>query len=179
MSALADLRLDIPTLADVDEVHAIFSDPRLWTHLPSGRHTDRSMTVAMVRRWMDGWERDGLSTWVVRDSETGAVLGGVGCAVRDGAFWNVGYRLAAAAQGRGIATRVSAHAIARARELRPDLPIVANLLEHNAASAHVAEKLGLTLQQRAPDAGNPDPEAIRVVYSDRALIGSAADAVLR
>jgi RimJ/RimL family protein N-acetyltransferase len=46
---------------------------------------------------------------------------------------------------------------------------VAYLLENNRASAAVAEKLGLTLRHRGPDAGNPDPSAIRVVYADRPL----------
>ncbi|MGN7247635.1 hypothetical protein ACTHQ1_07875 [Janibacter anophelis] len=41
--------------------------------------------------------------------------------------------------------------------------------EHNHASRRVADKLGLTLQQRGPDAGNPDPAAVRLVYADRSL----------
>lgn len=57
--------------------------------------------------------------------------------------------------------------------------MVAYLLEHNLASARVAEKLGLSLQQRGPDVGSPDPEAIRLVYADRALSEAQLAAAMR
>jgi hypothetical protein len=44
------------------------------------------------------------------------------------------------------------------------------LLEHNRASKAVAEKAGLQLVWRGPDAGNPDPSATRMVYADRDLM---------
>lgn len=164
-----DLRLDRPTADDVVAVHTIYSDPRVWTHLPSGRHDEIEATEEMVLAWIEGWERDGLSAWIVRDVSTGTVLGHVGCSVKRSAFWNLGYRLAYEAQGRGIASRVSEQALDLAHETEPALPVVAYLLEHNQASARVAEKVGLMLQHRGADAGNPDPDAIRLVYADRPL----------
>lgn len=161
-------RLTPPTDADVDALHRICSDARVWTHFPSLRHTDRATTAAMVERWQQGWSRDGLGTWVIRD-ESGDVIGYGGCTVLDGAVWNLGYRLAPEAQGRGIATDVACAAVAEARETRPDLPVIAYLLEHNESSRRTAERVGLTLRHRAPDAGNPDPEAIRLVLADREL----------
>lgn len=50
-----------------------------------------------------------LDAWVVR--EDGAVVGHGGCAVRGGTFWNLGYRFAPEAQGRGLATRVARAAV--------------------------------------------------------------------
>ncbi|WP_245554972.1 GNAT family N-acetyltransferase [Nesterenkonia alba] len=173
---LDDLRLDMPTLDDVPAIFDIYSDPRVWTHLPSGRHTERERTEVMVQAWIDGWERDGLSSWIVRDADSGVVLGNAGCWVKRDVFWNLGYRLAYDAQGRGIASRVSGHAVKEARVVRPELPVVAILLEHNKASARVAEKVGLTVQHRGPDAGNPDPEAIRLVAADRPLSESQVHA---
>lgn len=118
-----------------------------------------------------------LDAWVVR--EDGAVVGHGGCAVRGGTFWNLGYRFAPEAQGRGLATRVARAAVDAARERRPELPVVAYLLEHNAASAAVARKVGLSLRHRAPDAGNPDPTAIRLVMADRELSEQELAATLR
>jgi len=66
-----------------------------------------------------------------------------------------------------------------ATSLRPELPVIAYLLEHNAASAHVAQKLGLSLVHRAPDAGNPDRQAIRLVFADRSLNDVQLAAALR
>ena len=44
---------------------------------------------------------------------------------------------------------------------------MAYLLEHNAASTGLARALGLRLVWRGPDAGNPDPSAVRLVLADR------------
>ena len=124
---LDDLRLDEPTVDDARAVHRICSDPRLWRHLPSGRFADPERSLSLVHDWIAGWERDGLSAWIVRDSATGRVLGYAGCWVKDDCLWNLGYRLAVDVHGRGIATRVGALAVDRARGLRPDLPVVAIL----------------------------------------------------
>lgn len=176
--SMDDLHLDVPTLEDCAALHEIYSDPRVWTHLPTGRHTHQEQTEDMLCAWIEGWDRDGLSAWIVRDTDSGAVLGNAGCWIKRDAFWNLGYRLAHEAQGRGIATRVSAHAVEKARAVRPALPIVAILLEHNLASARVAEKVGLTVRHRGPDAGNPDPEAVRLIAADRELSEQEVNAAL-
>jgi hypothetical protein len=62
-----------------------------------------------------------------------------------------------------------AAAMDAARAVDPDRPVVACLLEHNVESRVRAERAGLTLIWRGPDAGNPDPAAIRLVYADRDL----------
>lgn len=54
-------------------------------------------------------------------------------------------------------------AIDAAHEVAPERPVLAYILEHNHASRRTAEKLGLRLVWRGPDAGSPDPEAVRLV----------------
>lgn len=164
-------RLDLrrPTDDDVAALHAILSDPRVWTHYPSLRHRDPDQTRTTVAGWIAEWQRDGSGIWVVRRHGETGLIGYGGCSLRAGAFWNLGYRLAPEAQGAGYATEVAAAGLAAARAARPDLPVVAYLLEHNTGSARVAERVGLTRRHRAPDAGNPDPDAIRLVYADRPL----------
>jgi hypothetical protein len=56
-----------------------------------------------------------------------------------------------------------------ARTVVPERPVVAVLLEHNERSRGRAERAGLRLFWRGPDAGNPDPAAVRLVYADRDL----------
>lgn len=158
-----------PTPADIPALHALYSDSRVWEHLPSGRFTEVAQTERMVDGWIEGWDRDGLSSWVLRDADTGELLGNGGCSLRRDTFWNLGYRLVPEAQGRGVATWVSREALEAAHVAEPGVPVVAYLLEHNAASARVAAKVGLTVVHRGPDAGNPDPAAIRLVFADRAL----------
>jgi RimJ/RimL family protein N-acetyltransferase len=163
------LTLTHPVTTDVAALHKICSDRRVWTHFPSLRHTDLAQTAAMVERWQRSWAADGLGTWVVRRPGDPAVLGYGGCTVLGGAVWNLGYRFAPEAQGKGLATEVAQEALTQARATRPELPVIAYLLEHNTASRRTAERVGLVLRHRAPDAGNPDPRAVRLVLADRPL----------
>lgn len=163
------LRLDSPVPDDLEELHAVYSDPRVWTHYPTARHVEVAMTREMLEDKIHGWQRDGLSAWSVRETEDGPVIGNGGCSVRADLFWNLGYRFAPEVQGRGYATLVAAEAMRAAHDVRPELPVVAYLLEHNVASRRVAEKLGLELRHQAPDAGNPDATAVRLVFADRDL----------
>ena len=57
------------------------------------------------------------------------------------------------------------------RRSNPDLPVIAYLLEHNAESRGRAERSGLSMVWRGPDAGNPDPAAVRLIYADRPVPG--------
>lgn len=132
----------------------------------------------MLSRWLGDWERHGLGTWIVRGTDDGEILGYGGCSVRQDAFWNLGYRFAFEAQGNGFATEVSLEAVKQAQLSRPELPVVAYLLEHNTASARVAEKVGLSLVYRGADSGNPDPNAVRLVYADRPLSDAQLAATL-
>lgn len=173
-------RLDLapPTAADVDEWFAIVTDPRLWRHFPSGRPTRRDETAATLQRTADEWRQVGLGTWTVRRRGQRRVIGYGGCSLRRNTFWNLSYRLAAESHGEGLATELAAEAVRQAHRVRPDTPVLALLLEHNRASAAVAQKIGLTLRYRGPDAGNPDPTAVRLIYSDRGVTGDQLDAAL-
>ncbi|MBO9626872.1 MAG: GNAT family N-acetyltransferase [Microbacterium sp.] len=178
----ARLRLTRPAPADLDEVFAIHHDPRVWLHYPSLRHLDTAATQAMMASWDRSWTDAGLGSFVARLRDTGEMVGAGGCGVRgvgsDGAVWNVGYRVAADHHGRGYATEIATAGMERARELAPDRPLVAYLVEHNTASAHVAEKLGLDLVHRVPDVGNPDPSVMRLVYADRELTAAQQEVAL-
>lgn len=171
MSAEITARLDLrrPIDTDVPGLFAILSDPRVWVHLPSGQHTELGQTARSVQRWIQDWERDGIGRWVVRERGAARVIGYGGVSELGGTTWNLGYRFSADSQGRGFATELSHHAIRRGRETAPERPIIAYLLEHNAASAAVARKVGLHLVDSGSDRGNPDPAAKRLVFADRDL----------
>jgi RimJ/RimL family protein N-acetyltransferase len=153
-------------MSDLDLIYGLTSDPRVWTHLPSGVHASRDQTAAQLARQVAAWDSDGLAQWTVRLHD-GTFAGVGGCSINAGAAWNVYYRFVPEVQGRGLATELVSAAQAAARQVRPDLPLTALLLEHNHASKAVAEKSGLQLIWRGPDVGNPDPAAIRLVYADR------------
>lgn len=171
------LRLDIPSRDDLPELFAIYSDPRVWTHFPSLRHTNVERTGRMIDLWTEAWSTLGLGPWMVRGVDDDSVLGHAGCSPRDG-WWNLSYRFAAETHGQGLATEAADPALSIAPTVK-DVPVIAYLLEHNRASQRVAHKLGLTLQHRGPDAGNTDPEAVRLIYSDRELSDDQLAAIMR
>ena len=180
------LRLDAVVPDDLDEHVALMTDPGVWNHLPSGRHTSPEQTMAGIQHSVRHWATDGLGYWTARLREdlpdaglaAGAMVGTGGCAVRVGtSWWNLYYRLTPPAWGRGMAAEMVTAAIDAAHAVDPERPVIAYLLEHNAESRGRAEKAGLTLVWRGPDAGNPDPDAVRLVYADRRVDGELLDRI--
>jgi RimJ/RimL family protein N-acetyltransferase len=176
----ARLRLDAVVPEDTGEHFAILSDPGVWRHLPGGRHEELTRTAAGIAIQVECWERTGLGVWTARLRDDlavsdappglapGAVVGMGGCAVPvDGAWWNLYYRFTPPAWGTGLAAELVGAALDAARAVDADLPVIAYLLEHNRESRGRAERSGLRLVWRGPDAGNPDPSAVRLVYADR------------
>lgn len=164
-------RLDLsqPTRDDASGLHAILSDPRVWEHYPSLRNTELAQTVATLERWMGNWADDGIGTWIAREHGSDTIVGYGGLTLLGGVAWNLGYRFAPEVQGRGLATELGRRALERAAGLDGDRPVIAYLLENNSASGVVAQKLRLRLVDRGPDAGNPDPSAVRLVFANRSL----------
>jgi RimJ/RimL family protein N-acetyltransferase len=174
------LHLDAVVPDDLDEHFALMSDPGVWAHLPSGRHTEPARTLEGIRHSVGHWDRDGLGYWTARLREdlpgtelrAGAVVGTGGCALRIGtSWWNLYYRLTPAAWGLGLAAELVDAALDAARIVAPQRPVLAYLLEHNTRSRGRVERAGLSLLWRGPDAGNPDPDAVRLIYADRPLTG--------
>ncbi len=103
------LDLHRPIRDDLNALHTLSSDPRVWSHFPSLRHTQIATTREMWQRWIEDWARDGLGTWVLRRICEPGVVGYGGCGKRGGgAFWNLGYRISADEHGQGYATKVAA-----------------------------------------------------------------------
>ena len=176
------LRLDAVTDSDLEPLYALQSDPEVWRHLPSGRHSDPEQTRVLLSTMQQAWDGDGLGYWAARiDLDSSAVAGEVGassfigvggCARRFGLVWNIYYRLSPSAWGQGFAGEIVAAARAAAERVDPEIPVVAYLLAHNLASRRTAERAGLTLAWSGPDHGNPDADAIRLLYCDRSLTNS-------
>lgn len=168
------LALHAVAASDVDDLHALHSDPAVWAHLPSGRHTERAQTARDVADYQADWDRDGAGYWTARihpdGADTGRTFVGIGgVRLRPTGAWNVYYRISPAQQGHGYAQEIARAGMKMAALMRPDAPVTAILLEHNHASRITAERLGLALVWRGPDAGNPDSLAVRLIYADRAI----------
>lgn len=176
------LWLDQPLDGDADALLTIHRDPASWRHFPSGVVTDPEAGRTMVGASRRRFERDGLAYWSIRDAADGPVIGRGGCSVPDEGlgepgWWNLYYRFDQRVVGRGYATEMGLAALDAAHDVAPERPVLAYLLEHNHASRRTAEKVGLRLVWRGPDADNPDPAAVRLVYLDRDPDDALVDAL--
>ncbi|WP_051970128.1 GNAT family N-acetyltransferase [Kitasatospora azatica] len=137
-------RLDLHavSLADLDALYAINSDPGTWRHLPQGRHTEPAKTQDWIERAAARWA-DGLSYWTARRRSDDAVVGVGGVQLTGRGHWNLYYRLDTAHWGHGYATELSAAALDAARLHTPELPVFAWIHPHNTGSRAVAARLGM------------------------------------
>lgn len=161
-------------MAELDEIAALHADERVWRHRPEGRHASVDHTRGKVLEMEEQWRRDGLGYWTAHlrhplgQLPAGAFVGVGGCAVEShGEPWNLYYRLRPESQGHGLATELAKAAVAAAQRVAPDRSVIASLLEQNVASKKTAERAGLRLQWRGPDAGIPG--AVRLLLADRPL----------
>lgn len=157
------------TPADIDAVHGVFSDARTWTHLPSGRHTARAASVDLVQRKIGGRARHGLGSWAVRSASDHGFLGVGGVDMTAAGVWNLGYRLAPSAWGKGYATEIARAAVAAARDVAPQVPVTGRVLTNNPASAAVLERAGLSLVWQGSTSASLPEGVERQVWADRAL----------
>lgn len=162
------LELRAVSSADLDVLYELLSDARVWTHFPSGVHTDPKRTADQLTRFRQAWDRDGLGYWTAW-LHGGSFVGIGGCMVSHGVAWNVYYRIRPEHQGHGYATELAMAARAAASGLRPELPVVASMLAHNTASSAVARAAGLRPVWEGMDVEGPTAGQLQLLFADRDL----------
>ncbi len=177
------------TLDHVDDYFRVCGDPRTWEHVPSGRHTSRGESARAIEHSIASRRRYGFGhcAVVLRRPEAGlaagSFLGSAGAAMLGFDAWNLGYRFAPEAWGRGFATEAAGIALAAARSARPETPVTARVLASNPGSVRVLERLDLELVWRgtsseAPAGPDDTTHLERLVFADRPLSDETLDAVI-
>lgn len=177
------------TLDDTDEYFRVYSDPRTWDNLPSGRHTSREQSERAIQRSIHSQERFGFShcSVVLCDGvegvTAGSFLGSAGAAMLEFDAWNLGYRFSPEAWGRGFATEAALAALDAARRAQPEIPVTARVLATNTASVRVLERLDVELvwRGRSADAPAHDGDTAhleRLIFADRPIDAATLDAVI-
>jgi RimJ/RimL family protein N-acetyltransferase len=161
------LELRATVAEDADELFPIMSDPEGWWFDPDARHEDVAQTRAFVARAASRWS-EGMSYWTVRGLTSGRVIGIGGAQRHASGCWNLSYRIATDAWGRGYATELATAAADTAVAIDPGVPVVAWVAEHNQPSRRVAERLGFTNYGPYVDANDGE---MRLAYADRPVKG--------
>jgi ribosomal-protein-alanine N-acetyltransferase len=127
---------------------AMDTDPDVMATLGGVRSENESRET--LRSGLEHWARNGFGPWVFHVRETGETVGGaplrrVVIEGRDEV--ELGYRVAAAWWGRGIATEMASALVGVARERLGLAEIVAFTLPYNVASRRVMEKVGFAYER--------------------------------
>lgn len=168
----ARLSLRPASADDLDGLYPIMSDPDGWWFDPENRHESPDRTRAFLTRAAERWD-EGLSYWTVRRRDEPRVIGIGGAQRHASGAWNLSYRIATDAWGRGYATELAEAACAAALHVDPDVPVIAWVAEHNTPSRRVAERIGLT--DYGPFLDENDG-ATRLAYADRPVAAFLAHA---
>ena len=130
------------TEADIAEILRLTDDPEIprWTRVPEPN------TEEDVRAWLGQWPEDEVHLAVV-DPETGELLGSVGLmrGDRESGRAEIGYWIAAARRGQGVAT-AAVEAMAERAFADGWHRLELHIDPENAASRRVAEKAGFELE---------------------------------
>lgn len=152
----ARLSLRQPAQADAGAILGILSNPLVVQHNPSDLVTELEDVEALVRRWLEHWERHGFGNCCVFEEKTGRLVGNCGVrwmTIRAGLVLNLMYRFDPSTWGHGYATEATAALLRWVRESLHAEIVVARIRPTNLASQRVATKIGLRRDPAFDDQG--------------------------
>ncbi len=142
----AQLRLRVPTAADVDQYYIhIHRDPDVMRYLPGGVPRSKDRTVTTLAIVIEHWHRHGFGVWSVEQKERAGLIGhcGLSCVPEADGVVELAYAFGKTFWGKGYATQ-AARANLRFGFEHLGLPeIIAVAVPENIGSQRVMEKLGM------------------------------------
>ena len=141
------IRLRQFTTADLGHLIELYADPEVMRFVDDRGATREDLRDDYLPNFLKYYERgDAYGFWVGEDRVTGDFLGWWHLRPRPGTPTDepeLGYRLARAAWGRGLATEASQALVSRGFREHGVRRVVASAFEANVASWTVMEKLGM------------------------------------
>lgn len=127
---------------DSAEILAIFADDYARRFYPE--MTTEAAAIEWIDRNRDRYQRDGFGLWAIIDKASGALIGDCGPTWQDVAgarFLEIGYHVAPAWRGHGIALEAARAAMAYGFAARNEMEIGSIVAPDNVSSASVARRL--------------------------------------
>ncbi len=135
---------------DLEDLHAIFSDPDVTRYLPSGRPLPKDKTEAALGRYMHQWAQHGFGLWAAVHKQDRRLIGFGGLMHLDGTpEVEVAYTLAKAFWGQGLATEIAQASIHYGFQVLGLDHIAGITAPANLASQRVLAKAGLKYERDA------------------------------
>lgn len=164
-----------PTIDDLDDLHAMLSDPRLWWNIPGFALTSIGQTRTILTDWIDDWHHHGIGGWVIRDNTGGFI--GAGGLRRYRCGWDISYGITPSQWHRGYAGYVARCARRAATHIDADAPMFITVLSGNVPAYLIAERLGFVVVRT--DIDTDACNASRRIYADRPVRQETVAAYLR
>jgi RimJ/RimL family protein N-acetyltransferase len=138
------LHLRVPSMADLDALAAMWTDPETMRYIGKGVPWTRDEVSARIERGARAHAERGFCFWTVVRNDDGEVLGQAGVTAIDfnGPEIELGYRLGRQHWGHGYATEAAALAAAQAFGPLGLERLVAVAYPENVASRRVLTKVG-------------------------------------
>ena len=128
-------------LEDLDDYAAMNADPQVMQYIDDVQ--DRPAAFRSLCSIIGHWHLRGYGPWAVEERASGRFIGRAGLV-----HWEpwreveVGYALVPSAWGKGYASEVAGRSLRYAHEVVRARGVVSRILDGNAASVRVAERLG-------------------------------------
>ncbi|MDX2029844.1 MAG: GNAT family N-acetyltransferase [Blastocatellia bacterium] len=142
------LRLREITLADLDDIHAIWGDPEAMRLFP--RTLDRDEVREWIARNLTRYAETGHGVWAVIRKEDGQFVGDCGLVIQDingTPELEVGYHFLPRFWGHGYASEAARGCMDYARETLGRPRVISMIRPENLASRRVAERNGLRIER--------------------------------
>lgn len=137
------------TIADVDSFYKLYADASVTAYMEA-LYPDREEEIAYIQEYDKRvYQFYGYGMWTVLDRETGCVIGRAGISWREGFdVPELGFMLGVAWQHRGYAYEMCQAVLAYAKEQLEMEAVQALVMEGNAPSERLCERLGFQKQDR-------------------------------
>ena len=161
------LALRLPRLDDAPAAAEYLADPEVMRFL-GGETVPPEQAPAVVQKWLDRWERNGVGHFVVERREDGRFVGRVGITLWNTRTWvhatpeepdaqhELGWTLVRACWGHGYATEAARAVRDWVRRERGVERLISLIAPGNVASQGVAQRLGATPTQTVQLADSGD-----------------------
>jgi RimJ/RimL family protein N-acetyltransferase len=128
---------------DLDSLHAINADPQVMRYVADGQVWPISRTRQFIEAATEMLDRSGFCQWALIHRNSDGLIGFCGL-VDTGDIPEIGWRLARACWGQGLATEAASAVLDHARDTLGLTRVMATVQAENVASVRVIEKLGMT-----------------------------------
>jgi ribosomal-protein-alanine N-acetyltransferase len=146
----ARLGLTAISMDDLEDFHALHSDPQAHPYDLELMHPDRDHSQSVIEMFVDDWATWKLGYWTIRTLDGREYLGCAGIR-RNDVNWNVYYRFRPSAWGNGFATEVIRAAAPCAEAVEPGAHLQLVMRPDNSGSRRVADRLNLLCCGTQPD----------------------------